>query len=136
MSEMKRPKSKDFMGFLFVAFMFLGLGIGILIDEVAPALFVGMGLGFLSMAILDAIIKEPVEEGSNYERVIESYLGKGGFIGTIILALLGLGFILGGLSILTGFEVEWRIFGGVLIILLGIWFIMSAMRAIVSSRPR
>ena len=135
MSEMKRPKSKDFMGFLFVAFMFLGLGIGILIDEVAPALFVGMGLGFLSMAILDAIIKEPVEEGSNYEsyRILfgERRIHRDHHTG-----LARFRFHLRGLSILTGFEVEWRIFGGVLIILLGIWFIMSAMRAIVSSRPR
>ncbi|RSN68752.1 hypothetical protein D9Q81_05385 [Candidatus Korarchaeum cryptofilum] len=48
MSE--RSRSKGFVGFLFVAFMFFGLGVGILIGEVAPALFVGMGLGFLSMA--------------------------------------------------------------------------------------
>lgn len=136
MSEVKRSKSKDFMGFLFVAFMFLGLGVGILIDQVAPGLFVGMGLGFLSMAILDAIIKEPAEEESRYERAIESYVGRGGLIGNIILALLGIGFILGGLSILTGFEIEWRLFGGVLIILLGIWFVMSAMRAIASSKSR
>jgi hypothetical protein len=52
----------------------------------------------------------------------------------IILALLGIGFILGGLSILTGFEIEWRILGGALIILLGIWFIILAMRAIASSK--
>jgi hypothetical protein len=134
MSEVRRPRSKGFVGFLFVAFMFFGLGVGILIGEVAPALFVGMGLGFLSMAILDAIIKEPAEEGSEYERAVESYVGRGGFLGNIILALLGIGFILGGLSILTGFEIEWRILGGALIILLGIWFIILAMRAIASSK--
>jgi len=57
--------------------------VGILIGEVAPALFVGMGLGFLSMAILDAIIKEPAEEGSEYERAVESYVGRGGSIGFV-----------------------------------------------------
>ncbi len=38
-------------GLVFVAFMFIGMGIGYLLGNTAAGLFVGMGIGFLAMAL-------------------------------------------------------------------------------------
>lgn len=127
MSGVSTSRRKDFIGFLFVAFMFVGMGIGLLFDNVAPGLFVGMGLGFLAMAVADALIKEPVTEGSQTPK-LESHFEAGGILGTLVLILLGLGFIFGGLSVIIGFEINWRIFGGGFIILFGIWFLLIALK--------
>jgi hypothetical protein len=36
-------------GLVFVALMFIGMGIGMLFDKTEAGLFIGMGLGFLGM---------------------------------------------------------------------------------------
>ena len=124
----KPPRGKEFEGFLFVAFMFLGMGSGILLDNVAPGLFIGMGLGFLAMAVADALIKRPPEE-----EISEAEDKIGGF-GTLMLILLGLGFILGGSSVLLGFEIPWRLLGSVFMVLLGIFFLIMALGRLRGSR--
>jgi len=52
-NETKEPKKrKGFTGLVFAGCMFLGLGIGIGCGYMPEALFIGMGIGFLVMAIL------------------------------------------------------------------------------------
>ena len=119
MSEARR---RDISGPLFVAFMFLGMGIGFLFDKVAPGLFIGMGLGFFAMAVARALMREPVGEESK-----KDHPDEGGFIGTLILILIGVGFIFGGLSLIFGISIPWRILGGVFIMLLGLWFLLKAL---------
>lgn len=126
MSEVKTSKRKDFIGFLFLAFMFLGMGIGFLFDNIPSGLFVGMGLGFLAMAAADALIKEPEGEEIQPSK-LESCIEGGGIIGTLLLILLGIGFISGGLSLLLGIDIPWKILGGGFIILLGLWFLFMAL---------
>jgi len=41
-------------GLVFVGFLFIGMGIGMLFDKVGVGTLIGMGLGFISMAILRA----------------------------------------------------------------------------------
>ncbi|MDW8035326.1 MAG: hypothetical protein RMI85_02585 [Candidatus Korarchaeum sp.] len=126
----KRSGGKEFEGFLFVTFMFLGMGIGFLFDNIAPGLFIGMGLGFLAMALAEILIKKSApleEEVSEAEKISESGDKAIESLGTFILILLGLGFVLGGSSILLEFEIPWRVFGSVFMILLGMFFLTIAM---------
>lgn len=37
---------------IYAAFMFLGMGIGMLFDKVVEGIFIGIGLGFLVMLLL------------------------------------------------------------------------------------
>jgi hypothetical protein len=48
----ERKKRKGISGLVFVACLFLGLGIGIGLDWLPAALFIGMAVGFLAMAII------------------------------------------------------------------------------------
>jgi len=48
----ERKKRKGISGLVFVACLFLGLGIGIGLDCMPAALFVGMAVGFIAMAII------------------------------------------------------------------------------------
>ncbi|MCE4599563.1 MAG: hypothetical protein F7C81_05140 [Desulfurococcales archaeon] len=44
--------SRGVEGLVFVGFMFIGMGIGMLLDRVAVGTLIGMGIGFIAMAIL------------------------------------------------------------------------------------
>jgi len=51
--ETQEPKKrKGISGLVFAACLFLGLGIGIGLDYMPAALFIGMAVGFLAMAVL------------------------------------------------------------------------------------
>ena len=39
-------------GLVFVALMFLGMGVGMIFDKTEAGLFIGMGLGFLGMVLV------------------------------------------------------------------------------------
>lgn len=124
----KRSRGKEFEDSLFVAFMFLGIGVGLLLGEVAPGLFIGMGLGFLAMALAELLIKKqvPSEELADIEEAPEDDKTIGAF-GTFLLILLGLGFILGGSSLLLGFEIPWKVLGSVFMVMLGLFFLSIAL---------
>lgn len=52
MSEEKQEKSKSgISGLVFVGCLLIGLAIGILTNNVAPALIGALGIGFIAMAI-------------------------------------------------------------------------------------
>jgi len=49
----RSEKTKDsYIWTAFVAFMFLGLGLGIYFNQAAPGILIGMGLGFLAVVLL------------------------------------------------------------------------------------
>jgi len=53
MPRNERAKSKDgYAWTAFVAFLFIGLGLGIYFNQAAPGVLIGMGLGFLATIIL------------------------------------------------------------------------------------
>ncbi len=45
-------------GLVFVGFLFFGMGIGMLFGEVGAGTLIGMGVGFIAMAILRARRRE------------------------------------------------------------------------------
>jgi len=100
-------------GLVFVAFMFIGMGVGYLLGNTAAGLFIGMGVGFLAMAYL-----KPREKEIDLRK--EPW-------GSVILALVGLGFIFGGASLLLGFEVPWDKLGGIFLMLMGLAFLAMAL---------
>ncbi len=51
-NEQEPKKRKGISGTVFVAGLFLGLGIGWLLGQMLPGLFIGMGVGFLASAIV------------------------------------------------------------------------------------
>ena len=58
MSEEEKPQrskmGKQIGGIIFVGFMFLGMAFGWYIGRLVMGLFIGMGLGFIGMAIIMA----------------------------------------------------------------------------------
>ena len=57
---MKKTEKKSWLGsgILLPGFMFLGIGIGVLLDEPQTGLFIGMGIGFISMGIVKLLSHE------------------------------------------------------------------------------
>jgi len=49
---MGTERKQNIGGLIFVAFMFMGIGIGMLLDNVAAGTVIGMGIGFLGMAFV------------------------------------------------------------------------------------
>lgn len=49
---------KGASGLIFVGFLILGLAIGFIVGNVMGGFFVGLGLGFIAMAIVRAITGE------------------------------------------------------------------------------
>lgn len=59
MSEVKIERSrKGASGLLFVGFLILGLALGFFLNNIAVGFFVGLGVGFIAMAITRAITGE------------------------------------------------------------------------------
>ena len=57
MSEQSEQSKKDkgISGLAIPAGLFIGMGIGFLIDELVAGLFIGLGVGFLIMLIVRAM---------------------------------------------------------------------------------
>ena len=49
----KKDKMSERSGLAFVGFLMLGLAIGILYNQTAVGVLAGLGLGFISMAVLN-----------------------------------------------------------------------------------
>ena len=102
MSEMKHKWSWE----VFVACMFIGLGIGQIFDAAGTGVLIGMGVGF----ILGAFIR--------VERKISLSIPRS--YGSAAMIAIGVVFVLMGLSLLGLFPLEMlRIFGGLCLIALG-----------------
>ncbi len=102
---------------IFLACMFLGLGIGMLFDQAGAGIIIGMGIGFLVEGLIG---------GREFHPII-MIRHKRSITGSIISIIIGIGFILGGLA-LAGLivlpENIWRMFGAAVIIAIGLGFLL------------
>lgn len=89
---MGKEKYPDIGSLVFVAFMFIGIGIGMLAGNVAAGTLIGMGLGFLGMAFVRTrdIKPKPVKLG--FPKTIRR------------LFLFGVGILM----IVSGFTLLWK----------------------------
>jgi len=61
MSEVREPqkgKRKAASGLFIPAGLFIGLGIGFLLDNLVPWLFIGLGAGFLVFALFMLLVRD------------------------------------------------------------------------------
>jgi NhaP-type Na+/H+ or K+/H+ antiporter len=100
---------KDLRGKIFVGFMLLGIGIGMIFDKAGAGCLIGMGIGF----IISSFIKDKDEKSAS------SQFWK---------ILLGLFFIFLGASMLLNYETIWEYVFPALLILLGLSLILSALK--------
>jgi len=49
--EDQNKDNNHIAGYIFVGFMFIGMGLGAAFDRVGEGMFVGMGLGFIASAV-------------------------------------------------------------------------------------
>ncbi|RDD52793.1 MAG: hypothetical protein BA066_07770 [Candidatus Korarchaeota archaeon NZ13-K] len=112
-------KERDPSGLVFVSLMFIGAGVGLLFDRPDVGGAIGMGLGFMAMAYIRAKYKELRPEES---------LIVGRRPGSVLLALIGLLFIIGGIGLLLGVEISMRYVGGLMLVALGLIFLAAAFR--------
>ena len=54
---MKKNKKEDLSGLGIPAGLFMGMGVGFLINEVVAGLFLGLGTGFLLMILIKILTK-------------------------------------------------------------------------------
>ena len=50
-NQARKNENNKISGIIFVGFMFIGMGIGIAMDEPGVGMFIGMGAGFIASAI-------------------------------------------------------------------------------------
>ena len=55
MASEQQKKDKAMSGVAIPAGLFIGMGVGFLIDELVAGLFIGLGAGFLIMLIIRAV---------------------------------------------------------------------------------
>ena len=97
-------------GLVFVACMFIGAGIGMLFNETAAGGAIGMGIGFLIMAILRS---RKIEE-----KPLELRLPK--TLGDLIMVFLGLVMIAVGILVLYNPKLIFPYLPGIAAIIFGI----------------
>ncbi len=105
--------------FLIPAGLFIGLGVGMLLNYPGPGLLIGMGLGFIGSTLMTPAAYTAVEAAAH-----ERDPGSGH---RLIMALLGLFFVVLGFSIIWTPPNFWPYFGAGFLIILGIWFIARSM---------
>ncbi|RLE80389.1 MAG: hypothetical protein DRJ52_06475 [Thermoprotei archaeon] len=118
---MNKEEREHVSGLVFVALMFIGAGIGLLFGRPDVGGAIGMGLGFLAMAIL------------RYHRIkieSEKCVSIRGAFGSIILACIGIMFILGGVSLLLNLEYLMKYVAGIIAIAIGLVFLAAAFKII------
>jgi hypothetical protein len=55
MASEEQKKDRGMSGIAIPAGLFIGMGVGFLIDELVAGLFIGLGAGFLMMLIVRAV---------------------------------------------------------------------------------
>ncbi|HDI86540.1 MAG TPA: hypothetical protein ENF83_03955 [Candidatus Korarchaeota archaeon] len=108
-------------GLVFVALMFIGAGVGLLFGRPDVGGAIGMGLGFLAMAVLRSRYAEVRAEET-------AVIGRRE--GSVLLAVIGLVFIGGGLSMLLGLKIPWEVLGGLLAVAVGLAFLSAAFKLV------
>jgi len=100
-------------GLLIPAGLFIGLGVGLLAGFPAPGLMIGLGLGFIGSALLkhgDYPAGDAAAPGMRHRS-------------RWMPALLGIFFIILGISMVWAPQNFWPYIGAGFLILVGIWFI-------------
>jgi hypothetical protein len=100
-------------GLLVPAGLFIGLGIGLLAGYAAAGLMIGLGLGFIGSALL-----KPREHPAADTAAPAMHHGS-----RLMPALLGIFFIIFGISMVWAPQNYWPYIGAGFLILVGIWFI-------------
>jgi len=117
-------REHGFEGLIFVALMFIGAGIGLLFGRPDVGGAIGMGLGFLAMAII------------RYYGIrvhSERHITLKSTIGVTLLMIIGLMFIAIGLSMLLNLEYLLKYITGLASIAVGLIFIVAALNIITAS---
>ncbi len=118
-------------GTLFVALMFIGMGIGMIFDRADVGTMIGLGAGFIALSLIPK--EEKGAEESGRTEGVRGVSGIGRLIGSVVLALIGVGFIIGGLYMLGLISIPLelgRYFGAVILLLLGLFFLAWSLRYI------
>lgn len=50
---MASSKKANIGGIVFVGCLFLGIGVGMLVDQVGAGTIIGLGIGFIAMAVIN-----------------------------------------------------------------------------------
>jgi len=110
-------------GLIFVALMFIGAGIGLLFGRPDVGGAIGMGIGFLAMALM-RVYRIRIES--------EKSISLKSIWGSIILSLIGILFIVSGVVMLMGyrFEIVMKYVGGFVAIAIGLVFVALALNII------
>jgi putative Mn2+ efflux pump MntP len=113
MHEKRRERN---MGGIFIpAFLFIGLGIGLLIGQPGVGIFVGIGVGFIAMAA--ARTKQRMGTGLHSDAP------------EFISFLVGLMFVVGGIGLVYFPAMLWPYLGAAVLILIGLWFMFRGYRS-------
>ena len=112
-------KDKSVGGLVFVACMFIGLGIGLLFDKPNVGMFLGMGIGFLFMAFL---------KGKEI-RTIEISIPK--TLPSLILTIVGLFFVIAGVLLFKAPELIYPYLIGFAAIIIGLLIFVVGFTSII-----
>lgn len=113
----KVAKKEEFEGLLFVACMFIGGGLGLAFDRPDVGGAMGMGLGFLLMAILRAKKVEPTPITLSLPRSF----------GQITLLVLGILVTLSGICLLYNPDLLYPYVVGVGIVIVGLLILLGGL---------
>lgn len=114
--------SRHVGGLVFVGLMFLGMGLGLLVERPDVGLFVGMGLGFIAMAFLRGGAEEKGAEATPRPPSLPAG-SSGGRFGAALLLGLGAIFLALGVVQLLGLAVPERVVGALFLVALGLGFL-------------
>jgi len=110
-------------GLLFVAAMFIGGGIGMLLGNTGAGWILGMGAGFLLMALTRAYrVKVEAEKGVRVR----------GYWGSALLAAISALMLASGYALLVDAQWALRYIGGLVLIALGLIFLAGALKIILA----
>lgn len=107
----EKRKERKTGGIFIPAFLFIGIGIGLLVGQPGVGALIGIGIGFLAMAA--ARTKEGMEKGLHSSAPV------------FISFLVGLMFVIAGIGLVYFPTMLWPYLGAAVLILLGIWFMFS-----------
>jgi len=104
------------MGGIFIpAFLFIGIGIGLLVGQPAVGALTGIGIGFIAMAAMRT--RERMSTGLHSDAP------------EFISFIVGLMFIVAGIGLVYFPKMLWPYLGAAVLILIGLWFMFRGYRS-------
>lgn len=114
---MSKEKRADIGGLIFVGCMFLGIGIGMILENVAAGTVIGMGIGFMGMAFLRTKEIKPAPVKLGFPRTLRR----------LILLSIGILMIVSGLTLLWKPEYMFPYVVSAGIIIVGLLFLIAGL---------